>query len=188
MTYGKSLPDWEAVGRRCAKKCKIGSKKTQIERQIEVLQHILTWKKRSKDRRISLSELSKKCNTPYKTLLKSVADARARLAKAEAQLEAFTKIEACTFSKASVLHRSMERAASIQLRTVQRARKPVRDAVRAEKRRFKRQNMVTPSEIHEVGQRALEQMAESQEECWQRRLENWVPGPKKTKKRRVSKK
>lgn len=62
MTYGK-----------CAKKCEIGSKKAFFQRHIEVLQQVLAWKKRSKDRRISLSELSRKCSTPYRALVDAVS-------------------------------------------------------------------------------------------------------------------
>jgi hypothetical protein len=45
--------------------------------------------------------------------------------------------------------------------------------------------MVKPSEIHAVGMAALEEMAQSQEEAWQRRLEEGFSAPKRSKKQRI---
>ena len=81
----------------------------------------------------------------------------------------------------------MKSADCIHVRAVQRARKPVKDAIQAAKRRLKRQNMVKPAEIHEVGQIALEQMAESQREAGERRKEDAFWRRKTGKKQRVLK-
>ena len=181
------MPGWDEVERKCAKKCKFGPKKAQIKRQIEVLEQILAWKKCSKSRRSSLAELEEICEVSKSVLTTLRRGAQKRLKNAQAELELLAKIEACTFSTATTLHRSMKSADCIHVRAVQRARKPVKDAIQAAKRRLKRQNMVKPAEIHEVGQIALEQMAESQREAGERRKEDAFWRRKTGKKQRVLK-